>query len=66
MGENVIYRRVPRPDPGLVARAAACAMSDLYEALDPGVRRLVHPHVYHVSITDELFATKQELVARLG
>lgn len=35
-------------------------------ALDPGVRRLVHPHVYHVSITDELFATKQDLVARLA
>jgi nicotinate phosphoribosyltransferase len=32
------------------------------DALDPGVRRLVNPHVYHVSITERLFRTKQELV----
>ena len=39
MSENVIYRRVRRPDPGLVARAAGCAMSDLYEALEPATKR---------------------------
>lgn len=33
-------------------------------ALDPGVRRLVNPHVYHVSITGDLLRLKQELVAR--
>jgi 4-hydroxy-4-methyl-2-oxoglutarate aldolase len=38
MNENVIYRRVRRPDAALVARAAACAMSDLYEALEPAPR----------------------------
>jgi len=32
--------------------------------LDPGVRRLVNPHVYHVSITDRLAALKRDLVAR--
>ena len=30
--------------------------------LDPGVRRLVNPHTYHVSITDELLALRQDLV----
>lgn len=34
-------------------------------ALDAGVRRLINPHVYHVSITDDLLRTKQELIARL-
>ncbi len=33
--------------------------------LDPGVRRLVNPHVYHVSLTERLFALKEELVRRL-
>jgi nicotinate phosphoribosyltransferase len=35
------------------------------ERLDPGVRRLVNPHVYHVSITDELFTLKQQALATL-
>ena len=33
--------------------------------LDPGVRRLVNPHIYHVSLTERLFALKEELVRRL-
>lgn len=35
------------------------------ERLDPGVRRLVNPHIYHVSLTEGLFSLKEELVARL-
>ena len=35
------------------------------EALDPGVRRLVNPHTYHVSITDELFDLRQRLLGQL-
>ena len=35
------------------------------EALDPGVRRLVNPHTYHVSITDELFELRRRLLAEL-
>lgn len=31
--------------------------------LDPGVRRLVYPHIYHVSLTERLYQLKQELVA---
>jgi nicotinate phosphoribosyltransferase len=30
--------------------------------LDPGVKRLVNPHVYHVSLTDKLWRLKQELL----
>jgi nicotinate phosphoribosyltransferase len=30
--------------------------------LDPGVRRLVNPHIYHVSLTERLWDLKQELI----
>ncbi|MCC9077879.1 nicotinate phosphoribosyltransferase [Litorilinea aerophila] len=32
------------------------------ERLDDGVRRLVNPHVYHVSLTQELWELKQRLI----
>ncbi len=32
------------------------------ERLDPGVRRLVNPHVYHVSLTGRLWEMKQDLI----
>lgn len=32
------------------------------EALDPGVRRLINPHLYHVSLSEELWRLKQELI----
>lgn len=32
--------------------------------LDAGVRRLIHPHIYHVSLSDGLWDLKQELVKR--
>ncbi|HEY0736018.1 MAG TPA: nicotinate phosphoribosyltransferase [Herpetosiphonaceae bacterium] len=31
--------------------------------LDPGVRRLIHPHIYHVSLTEALWDLKYELIA---
>jgi len=30
--------------------------------LDPGVRRLVNPHIYHVSLSQRLWGLKQELI----
>jgi len=33
------------------------------ERLDPGVRRLVNPHVYHVSVTEKMKALQERLVA---
>ncbi|MCL7454391.1 MAG: nicotinate phosphoribosyltransferase [Anaerolineae bacterium] len=30
--------------------------------LDPGVRRLINPHIYHVSLTPRLWQQKQELI----
>jgi nicotinate phosphoribosyltransferase len=31
--------------------------------LDPGIRRLVNPHIYHVSLSQELWELKQNLIA---
>jgi 4-hydroxy-4-methyl-2-oxoglutarate aldolase len=36
--QNVVYRRMRRPDPGLVARIARIPVSDLYEVLPADVR----------------------------
>lgn len=33
------------------------------ERLDPGVKRLINPHVYHVSLTERLWDLKQELIS---
>ncbi len=35
------------------------------ERLDPGVRRLINPHVYHVSLTDRLWNMKVDMVRHL-
>lgn len=35
------------------------------ERLDPGVRRIVNPHVYHVSLSQRLWDLKQALLASL-
>lgn len=36
------------------------------ERLDPGVRRLLNPHVYHVSLTERLWELKQRLIASVS
>ena len=33
------------------------------EALDPGIRRLVNPHIYHVSLSQRLLDLKEGLIA---
>ena len=49
-------------EPGGVEQARKRRTADL-ERLDPGVRRLVNPHRYHVSLTDALSDLKRSLVA---
>ena len=34
------------------------------ERLDTGVKRLVNPHIYHVSLTPELWTLKQDLIRK--
>lgn len=38
------------------------------DSLDPGVRRLLNPHIYHVSLSEKLWQLKQDLIlsARQG
>ena len=47
---------------GDVAAAAARRVDDVAR-FDPGVRRLVNPHEYHVSITDAVFDLKRQLLS---
>lgn len=49
-------------EPGGVAAAQARRASDL-ERLDAGVRRLVNPHIYHVSLSPGLSDLKQKMLA---
>ena len=48
-------------DPLPLDELAERCRSDL-DRLDPGVKRLINPHVYHVSLTETLWQLKQELV----
>ncbi|MCB0043657.1 MAG: nicotinate phosphoribosyltransferase, partial [Caldilinea sp.] len=51
----VVY--TPPPLDELRARRA-----DDLARLDPGVRRLVNPHIYHVSLSQKLWDLKQNLI----
>lgn len=33
--------------------------------LDPGVRRIINPHIYHVSLSQELWDLKQDIIASM-
>ncbi|MGH8873364.1 MAG: nicotinate phosphoribosyltransferase [Acidimicrobiia bacterium] len=52
----------PVDDPAVVAGARKRRVADL-ERLDSGVKRLVNPHVYHVSVTRRLAELKARLIA---
>jgi nicotinate phosphoribosyltransferase len=45
-----------------IRQARAADMDKLY----PGVRRIMNPHLYHVSLTQDLWELKQELIASAG
>jgi nicotinate phosphoribosyltransferase len=32
------------------------------DLLDPGVRRILNPHIYHVSLTEKLWSLKQDIM----
>ncbi|MDP3984708.1 MAG: nicotinate phosphoribosyltransferase, partial [Acidimicrobiia bacterium] len=60
--EPVALTGLPTPHEEVVT-AQGRRLADL-ERLDPGVRRLVNPHVYHVSLSAELARLKQDLISR--
>jgi nicotinate phosphoribosyltransferase len=51
----------PEDDAAVVAEARKRRIADL-DRLDPGVKRLVNPHVYHVSVTRRLAELKARLI----
>ena len=63
--EPVTEMEIPTDPREIIEQARARRIADL-ERLDPGVRRLVNPHTYHVSHSDALFAMKHRLTARHG
>ncbi len=42
----------------------AVRLADM-ERLDPGVKRLMNPHIYHVSLTERMWQVKQELITSM-
>lgn len=35
------------------------------EGLDPGIKRIMNPHIYHISITPKLWKLKQDLIGKI-
>lgn len=52
----------PTTEPVSIERMRERRREDL-QRLDPGVRRLMNPHIYHVSVSERLWEYKQELIA---
>lgn len=63
--EPVAEMDIPDDPHERIEQAQKRRLADL-ERLDPGVRRLVNPHTYHVSHSDALSAMKHRLTARHG
>lgn len=36
------------------------------ERLDPGIKRIMNPHIYHISLTHELWKLKQDLIGAIA
>jgi nicotinate phosphoribosyltransferase len=47
-----------------IEQIRALRQSDM-ERLDPGVKRLMNPHIYHVSLTEKMWQLKQKLIATM-
>jgi nicotinate phosphoribosyltransferase len=61
--EPVAELEIPDDPREVIEQARARRIADL-ERLDPGVRRLVNPHTYHVSHSDGVSQMKHRLTAR--
>jgi nicotinate phosphoribosyltransferase len=61
--EDALIEGEPAGDPPPIDVLRERREIDL-DRLDPGVRRLVNPHIYHVSLTPALWRLKQDMVTR--
>ncbi len=59
-----VYREGERLEPDATLDEMRGRRSADLERLDPGVRRLVNPHVYHVSLTSTVKTLQGDLIAR--
>jgi nicotinate phosphoribosyltransferase len=55
--------RTIQPSP-TIEQIRALRHSDM-ERLDPGVKRLMNPHIYHVSLSEKMWQIKQKLIAAM-
>jgi nicotinate phosphoribosyltransferase len=53
-----------RYSPPTIEQIRSLRQSDM-ERLDPGVKRLMNPHIYHVSLTEKMWQLKQRLIAAM-
>ena len=58
---KVLEEGRPVGDPPTIQEMRARRQADV-DRLDPGVKRFVNPHVYHVSLSERLWNRKQGLV----
>jgi nicotinate phosphoribosyltransferase len=58
---EVAFAEGQRQAPAMLAAMRARRDADVAR-LDPGVTRLVNPHIYHVSLSDQLWNMKQQLI----
>jgi nicotinate phosphoribosyltransferase len=58
---EVVRDGAPVYKPPTIEAMRAQRQADL-DRLDPGVKRIMNPHIYHVSLTERLWQAKQELI----
>jgi nicotinate phosphoribosyltransferase len=61
---EVLKEGVPVQAPPSIEDIRQCRIADM-DRLDTGVKRLISPHRYHVSLSEKLWNLKQEMVARM-
>ena len=62
--EEVVHEGRLKSEPPSLDVMRQRRIDDL-QLLDPGVKRLMHPHLYHVSLSDRLWRYKRDLVERV-
>ena len=61
---DILREGRPVDPPPTIEQIRARRQSDM-ERLDPGVKRLMNPHIYHVSLTEKMWQLKQRLIAAM-
>ena len=61
---DILREGRPVDPPPTIEQIRARRQSDM-ERLDPGVKRLMNPHIYHVSLTEKMWQLKQKLIAAM-